>query len=74
MGMTFFIFKLISHFAVHDFISRLTLLLSSSYDHRVIDGAEAAKFCRSLALYLEELKRVSLKCKENPCLKKISMM
>ncbi|MBI9100009.1 MAG: 2-oxo acid dehydrogenase subunit E2 [Spirochaetaceae bacterium] len=72
--MVFFIFKVISLFSVHDFIPRLTLLLSSSYDHRVIDGTEAAKFCRSLALYLEDLKRVLLYCKENPCLKKISMM
>ncbi|MDA3811978.1 MAG: 2-oxo acid dehydrogenase subunit E2 [Spirochaetaceae bacterium] len=42
------------------FIPRLTLPLSLSYDHRVIDGAEAARFCRSLGLYLEDLKRVLL--------------
>ena len=42
------------------FIPRLTLPLSLSYDHRVIDGAEAARFSRSLATYLEDLKRVLL--------------
>jgi pyruvate dehydrogenase E2 component (dihydrolipoyllysine-residue acetyltransferase) len=42
------------------FIPRLTLPLSLSYDHRVIDGAEAARFCKSLATYLEDLKRVLL--------------
>lgn len=39
------------------FIPRLTLPLSLSYDHRVIDGAEAARFCRSLSQYIEDLKR-----------------
>ena len=33
--------------------SRLALPLSLSYDHRVIDGAEAASFLRELAQYLE---------------------
>ena len=32
---------------------RLLLPLSLSYDHRVIDGANAARFCRALAEMLE---------------------
>ncbi|MBB6481194.1 2-oxo acid dehydrogenase subunit E2 [Spirochaeta isovalerica] len=43
-----------------DFIPRLILPLSLSYDHRVIDGAEAARFSRSLVQYLEDLKRILL--------------
>jgi pyruvate dehydrogenase E2 component (dihydrolipoamide acetyltransferase) len=35
------------------FIPRLTLPLSLSYDHRVIDGADAARFTRRLAELLE---------------------
>lgn len=42
------------------FIPRLTLPFSVSYDHRVIDGAEAARFCRGLALNIEDLKRTLL--------------
>ncbi len=39
------------------FSPRLILPFSVSYDHRIIDGAEAARFCRTLRLYLEDLKR-----------------
>ncbi|PIE68832.1 MAG: branched-chain alpha-keto acid dehydrogenase subunit E2 [Deltaproteobacteria bacterium] len=42
------------------FIPRLILPFSLSYDHRVIDGAEAARFCRVLASYLEDLRRTLL--------------
>ena len=42
------------------FIPRLTLPFSLSYDHRVIDGAEAARFCRSLSGNLEDLRRTLL--------------
>ncbi len=35
------------------FVPRLHLPLSLSYDHRVIDGADAARFCRKLAELLE---------------------
>jgi len=42
------------------FVPRLILPLSLSYDHRVIDGAEAARFTRSLVQYLEDLKRILL--------------
>ena len=40
-----------------NFIPRLTLPFSVSYDHRVIDGAEAARFCRALANHIEDLRR-----------------
>lgn len=42
------------------FIPRLTLPFSVSYDHRVIDGAEAARFCRSLSNSIEDLRRALL--------------
>ena len=42
------------------FIPRLTLPFSVSYDHRVIDGAEAARFCQSLSTAIEDLRRTLL--------------
>lgn len=39
-----------------EFKPRLMLPLSLSYDHRVIDGAEAARFTRALAGYLEDMR------------------
>lgn len=39
------------------FVPRLTLPFSVSYDHRVIDGAEAARFCKALRMNIEDLKR-----------------
>ncbi len=42
------------------FTPRLVLPFSVSYDHRIIDGAEAARFCRTLRRNLEDLKRVLL--------------
>ena len=42
------------------FTPRLILPFSVSYDHRIIDGAEAARFCRTLRHNLEDLKRVLL--------------
>ncbi len=42
------------------FVPRLTLPFSLSYDHRVIDGAEAARFCRALARDIEDLRRALL--------------
>lgn len=42
------------------FAPRLTLPLSLSYDHRVIDGAEAARFNAYLAALLADFRRVIL--------------
>ncbi len=43
-----------------EFAPRLMLPLSLSYDHRVIDGAEAARFCAYLARALTDMRRISL--------------
>jgi pyruvate dehydrogenase E2 component (dihydrolipoamide acetyltransferase) len=43
-----------------EFVPRLLLPLSLSYDHRVIDGADAARFCVHLAGVLADLRRVLL--------------
>jgi len=42
------------------FVPRLILPLSLSFDHRVIDGAAAAKFCAYLAQILGDIRRVLL--------------
>lgn len=39
-----------------DLQARLILPLTLSYDHRVIDGAEAAKFCKFIVQQLEDIK------------------
>ena len=44
----------------NNFQPRLMLPLSLSYDHRVIDGAEAAEFIVSLKHYLENISRLLL--------------
>jgi pyruvate dehydrogenase E2 component (dihydrolipoamide acetyltransferase) len=43
-----------------EFIPRLMLPLSLSYDHRVVDGAAAARFARALAVVLEDIRRLAL--------------
>jgi len=43
-----------------EFKPRLMLPLSLSYDHRVIDGAAAARFCRHLAPLLEDVRKLAL--------------
>jgi pyruvate dehydrogenase E2 component (dihydrolipoyllysine-residue acetyltransferase) len=43
-----------------EFEPRLMLPLSLSYDHRVIDGAAAARFAAYLAAVLTDLRRVLL--------------
>ncbi|MGH8524852.1 MAG: 2-oxo acid dehydrogenase subunit E2, partial [Gammaproteobacteria bacterium] len=43
-----------------DFIPRLTLPLSLSYDHRVIDGVAAAEFCRYLSEVLSDIREILL--------------
>jgi len=42
------------------FVPRLVLPLSLSYDHRVIDGADAARFTTRLAALLSDLRRLIL--------------
>ena len=42
------------------FVPRLMLPLSLSYDHRVIDGALAARFARHLCHLLEDIRRLVL--------------
>jgi len=42
------------------FVPRLMLPLSLSYDHRVIDGALAARFTRQLADLLGDVRRILL--------------
>ena len=43
-----------------EFVPRLMLPLSLSYDHRVIDGALAARFVRHLCLLLEDIRQLVL--------------
>ena len=42
------------------FVPRLMLPLCVSYDHRVIDGAQAARFTRRLAVILEDVRQLVL--------------
>jgi pyruvate dehydrogenase E2 component (dihydrolipoamide acetyltransferase) len=42
------------------FVPRLMLPVSLSYDHRVIDGALAARFARYLCQLLEDVRRLLL--------------
>jgi pyruvate dehydrogenase E2 component (dihydrolipoamide acetyltransferase) len=42
------------------FVPRLVLPLSLSYDHRVIDGALAARFARHLVELLADVRRILL--------------
>ncbi|MDF1757757.1 MAG: 2-oxo acid dehydrogenase subunit E2 [Legionellaceae bacterium] len=43
-----------------EFVPRLILPISLSYDHRVIDGAEAARFARYICEGLSDLRRIML--------------
>jgi len=43
-----------------DFQPGMILPLSLSYDHRVIDGAEAARFTRHIAAVLEDVRRLTV--------------
>jgi pyruvate dehydrogenase E2 component (dihydrolipoamide acetyltransferase) len=43
-----------------EFVPRLVVPLSLSYDHRVVDGAAAARFCVSLVEVLEDFRRAAL--------------
>ncbi len=41
-----------------EFLPRLMVPLSVSYDHRVIDGALAARFTATLASYLSDIRQI----------------
>jgi pyruvate dehydrogenase E2 component (dihydrolipoamide acetyltransferase) len=43
-----------------EFVARMMLPVSLSYDHRVIDGALAARFTRTLCTVLEDVRRLLL--------------
>jgi len=43
-----------------EFVPRLMLPMSLSYDHRVIDGAQAARFTRYLADQISDIRRLLL--------------
>jgi pyruvate dehydrogenase E2 component (dihydrolipoamide acetyltransferase) len=43
-----------------EFVPRLMLPLSLSYDHRVIDGAAGARFITCLAQVLSDMRRLAL--------------
>ena len=43
-----------------EFVPRLMLPLSLSYDHRVIDGAAAARFAAFLSQLLADMRRALL--------------
>jgi pyruvate dehydrogenase E2 component (dihydrolipoamide acetyltransferase) len=43
-----------------EFVPRLMLPLSLSYDHRVINGADAARFSRKLSLLLQDIRNILL--------------
>jgi pyruvate dehydrogenase E2 component (dihydrolipoamide acetyltransferase) len=42
------------------FVPRLMLPLDLTYDHRVIDGAEGARFMAALCAYLNDVRRLLL--------------
>lgn len=44
----------------NEFVPRLMLPLDLTYDHRVIDGAEAARFLVSITQYLSDIRRLLL--------------
>ncbi len=43
-----------------EFVPRLTLPLSLSYDHRVIDGADGARFSQQLVAVLSDIRKILL--------------
>jgi pyruvate dehydrogenase E2 component (dihydrolipoamide acetyltransferase) len=43
-----------------EFVPRLMQPMSLSYDHRVIDGAQAAHFVRTLGILMNDVRRLLL--------------
>ncbi|WP_462269669.1 2-oxo acid dehydrogenase subunit E2 [Desulfobacter sp.] len=60
LGLSRYYQKPVWHKKHQTFLPRLTLPFCLSYDHRVVDGAEAARFCRSLGKRIEDLRRALL--------------
>jgi len=50
--------KVVAQHDGKEFVPRTMLPLSLSYDHRAIDGAEAARFTNYLALVLSDMRRI----------------
>ena len=49
--------KMVPVYSDGAFVPRLMLPFSLSYDHRIIDGAQGARFCRSLAQLISDPRR-----------------
>jgi len=60
LGLSRYYQKPVWHKKRQVFLPRLTLPFCLSYDHRVVDGAEAARFCKSLGKRIEDLRRALL--------------
>ena len=52
--------KMQPHWTGEEFVPRLMVPLSLSYDHRVIDGAAAARFTSTLGRVLADVRRLVL--------------
>jgi pyruvate dehydrogenase E2 component (dihydrolipoamide acetyltransferase) len=60
LGVTRSAMKPVWDAAAAEFVPRLMVPLSLSYDHRVVDGAAAARFCVALVKVLEDFRRILL--------------
>ncbi len=60
LGVTRAAMKPVWDAEAEEFVPRLMVPLSLSYDHRVVDGAAAARFCASLVKVLEDFRRILL--------------